>query len=63
LRNITQRRPPDSDVRSSIQSTAAIPASAAWSSGLRFSPSPGRGGFGWSAEGSGGDGSLGRRMV
>jgi hypothetical protein len=53
--------PPDSEVRSSIQSTTLIPASAAASAGEIFPlpPEPGRLGFGRRIFGSGGAGSLG----
>src|SRR4051794_11234412 len=55
---MTQRAGPDSDVRSSIQSTVAIPASFTCSTGLTRSASPGRLGFGRSAAGRGGSGSF-----
>src|SRR3954465_7779280 len=56
FRNIIQRAAPDSDVRSSTQSTTVLPASAAGCV-LPFSP-PGRGGAGWNVGGIG-DRSLG----
>src|SRR4051812_14262041 len=51
--------PPDSDVRSSIQSTALTPASATCSSGFCLSAWPGREGAAWKRFGTGGRGSLG----
>lgn len=64
LRNSSQRMPPDSEVRSSIQSTTVMPASAATSSGEDFGFAvPGRVGFGRSARGRGGAGSFIRQIV
>jgi hypothetical protein len=58
LRNIIQRAAPDSEVRSSTQSTTDLPASAACSSGVCGRPRcvPGGGGGGWSFGGIGGIG-------
>src|SRR4051812_1095231 len=50
--------PPESDVRSTTQSTALMPASLAASTGLNGSASPGRGVLGLRAAGSGGAGSF-----
>src|SRR4051794_35496967 len=58
LRNMTHRRPPDSEVRSSTQSTALMPPSLTCSSGLTFSACPGRGGEAWKRLGTGGAGNL-----
>ena len=55
---MSQRPAPDSDVRSSIQSTAVIPASLAESSAPPLGFVPGRRGSDWKADGTGGFGSL-----
>src|SRR5437764_3930566 len=64
LRNIIQRSPPESEVRSSIQSTTWTPASTAVSFGACLPvSSPGRLGFGVRIFGRGGAGRRGMTLV